>query len=699
MRERYTGNFTLSRDTTAKEVLHCFALAYFAATPKNQRSIEGLIEALCEDSYTKYEKYMQYPSLDASIEGSDRLTAVSEYSVELNDWRSSIQKARKTLRTIFEEARERSKNPKLKQRYTKTMADKRDEAIKTLSNKDRNLKKIINKIRTKQVSIRKQVASRYRTSLYQFTAYNYEKEKENVKAKSWIESAYWNAEAVGTIIDNYDQYVYVHSTSYSARQIKEIPLSVMAEVARVALDVEELKFDMFNPADIYAIKKSSLPKLMKDYSNVMSKCYINAESITHTPLLSLITFHLRNKECVPISLKKSLTPNPPVKLIGTKGESYADYQPLIDNYTYALSYLEGSNKSADIRRTLNIQQKLDTLIEIKKIDYKHNIETFSVDFEFNYSRMGNDIGIELSNEYYKLVTASMTWNALPMNKEGKVIGAYTGGAGFTQISQILLKYPKTKKVFEEISQHRKTAFTTALSFYVGNNITLPNILNLQQILNKKLDRIKIEKSIEDHLSKYNENYNKASNKKIFVKDVYAIYLIALNSLLLYSREDEDEILKIQSALAEFAINVDNNKIASLLPSGTLKSFGWIKKSNKWKPKVKQTKAQKINVQQYAKVAYQEDRASKLEALYFYTEGKGITSGNNFTISSDVLDDFYKKQITMTIYGLITKKGSKIFLTPPELEEEKKSGRNVKSISDALGFRVMPYFIIGNSSSD
>ena len=696
MRQRYSGSFSLGRDTTAKEVLHCFALAYFAVTPANQRSVEGLIDALCEDSYAKYEKYMQYPVVDSAVEGTDRLTAVSEYSTELNEWRRKIQQARKDLRNVFEQAKERSKDPK-KTRYTKALSDKRDKAIKILSDKDHDLKRILNKIKTKRVSIQKGTSSRFRQKLYIFTAYDYSKEKENIDAKSWVESAYWNAEAVGPLISNYDQYVYVHSTSYSARQIKEIPLSVMAEVARVTLDIEELKPDMFNPADIYAIKRMSLPTLLREYSDMMIKHYTNTDNISHTPLLNIITDQIRNKSCIPISLKKSLTPNPPVKLIGTKFRPNQDHAPLIDNYTHVIDYLSSGSKSTNQRVGARIQETLEELIEIKKIDYKHSIETFSVDFSLNYSSLENKLGMELSNEYYKLVTASMTWNALPSDSQGKVIGAYTGGAGFTQISQILLKYPKTRKVFDEISEHRRTAFAAALVSYVGDNIQFPAILNLNQILNKKTDRVQIENSIEQHLKKYNENYANASNKTALVKDVYALYLVALNSLLLYSRQDETEMQRIATALREFEVNVDDKKIASLLPSTTLQSFGWIKKSNKWQPKAKQTRPQRIMVQQYAKVAYQEDRASKLEALYFYTEGKGSLSNGSYTVSSDILNDFYKKQITMTIYGLITKKGSKIFLTAPEIEEEKQAGRKARSISDALGFRTTPYFIIGNAS--
>jgi hypothetical protein len=698
MRQRYSKSFSLGRDTTAKEVLHCFVLAYFAVTPANQRSIEDLIDALCEDSYAKYEKYMQYPVIDTAVEGSDRLTAVSEYSTELNEWGRKIQQARKDLRNVFEQAKERSKNPKIT-RYTKALTDKRDKAIKILSNKDHDLKRILNKIKTKRVSIQKGTSGRFREKLYTFTAYDYKKDKEDVAAKSWVESAYWNAEAVGSLISSYDQYVYVHSTSHSARQIKEIPLSVIAEVARVTLDLEELKADMFNPADIYAIKKKSLPTLLREYSNMMIKHYTNTDNISHTSLHIIITNQIRNKLCIPISLKKSLTPNPPVKLIGTTNNPNIDHAPLIDSYTHVIEYLSTGHtqKSTSQRAGQRIQEMLSKLIEIKKIDYKHTIETFSVDFALNYESLENKLGIQLSNEYYKLVTASMTWNALPSDSKGTVIGAYTGGAGFTQISQILLKYPRTRKIFDEITEHRRTAFTSALVSYVGDNIKLPAILNLNQILNKKTDRVKIEHSIEQHLKQYNENYANTSNKTALAKNVYAMYLVILNSLLLYSRQDETEMQRITTTLIEFQVNVDNKKIESLLPSTVLKSFGWIKKSNTWTPKAKQTRSERIMIQQYAKVAYQEDRASKLEALYFYTEGKGSLNNGSYTVSSNILNDFYKKQITMTIYGLITKKQSKIFLTAPEVKEEKQAGRKARTISDALGFKTTPYFIIGNAS--
>jgi hypothetical protein len=77
----------------------------------------------------------------------------------------------------------------------------------------------------------------------------------------------------------------------------------------------------------------------------------------------------------------------------------------------------------------------------------------------------------------------------------------------------------------------------------------------------------------------------------------------------------------------------------------------------------------------------------------------MNSSNVYNVVSEVLNKFFKKQITMTIYGLITKKGSKIFLTIPEFEEQKKNNANLTQISNALGFRTTPYFLIGNGGDE
>lgn len=684
-RQRYSKTFTLGRDTTAKEMLHCFALAYFAVD--NNPSIEGLVDALCEDDYSKYENYMEYPLLPGAkeISGSQRKTLLDLYEDKpsvLKSFEDAMDKARKTL----EEFEDKQKTRKL----TAKQLEAKAKNLKILEEKDKNIKKILNTFK-RNVKRFSNISSKiYRDKLYKFTA-------DDPSAQSWIKSAYWTAESIGkkNIIGNYSDYIFAHSTSQTSRYIKEQPLSLVATITSSLLEIEQLKPDMFNPADIYIIKKSALQEIVNDYVNVINDIYIKSEDkLNHTPFHRLITTHIREKKCIPISLKKSLTPNPPAHLTGTLYNVHEHHLPLVDSYTHIIKYLSTGLPG--------LEEKINELITINKVKYKHSIETFDVNFTFNYSELSQKIPelkrkqIILSNEYYSLTTASMTWNALPTNEQGRTIGAYTGGAGFTQVAAILKKYPATRSVFEQIKEHRKNAYLLAMSEYVENssNITIPSVLNKSTILNEGTDRKSIYNSIKKTVKSYD----------VVTKNIYALYLVYLNSFLLYGSVNNKEIQVIKESLSNFAINVSNEKIKGLIPTDTLRKYGWTGASKKQlSPPKKRTPTNNLNqnkVREYSKRVYQEDRCAKLEALYFYTGGKGsMSAGGDYIIDNAVLNEFFKKQITITIYGLITKKGSKVFLTVPELKEEKKQNANLTSVSDALGFRATPYFLIGNGADE
>jgi hypothetical protein len=165
--------------------------------------------------------------------------------------------------------------------------------------------------------------------------------------------------------------------------------------------------------------------------------------------------------------------------------------------------------------------------------------------------------------------------------------------------------------------------------------------------------------------------------------------VTLNSLLIEksitgsNSDDARQIKEIWAALGEFASDISNEKIESLLPKSTREAYHYGAKS--------QTGRQRRSLKQYAKIAHQENRVAKLEALWFFMSG-----------GSAHLNHYFKKQIALTIYGLITKKGSKIFYLEPNgvyKSGEKKGQKKFKSISDSLGFRSTPYYLIGNSGSD
>jgi hypothetical protein len=693
MRQRYSGSFSLAKDTTAKEMLHCFALAYFAVTPSNERSIEDLTRALCEDNYSKYDNYIEYPLLPGS---KDITASAKKQALELyNHKPSSLIKFELAMIKAHKEVKE-LKDKQTKRKLTKNQLQSLEDNLKIITDKDKTIKKILNEFKSGIKRTTTKSSNLIKNKLYQFSA-------NDASAVSWVKSAYWTADALGkkNIIGNYSDYIYAHSSSQTSRYIKEQPLTIVASLTSSVLGIDTLKPDMFNPADIYIIKKNSLNAIIDDYKKVISEIFADETSLKYEEFYQLIKKHITDKECIPISLKKSLTPNPPSYLTGTLTSLNEHHLPLVDSYTHIISYLN-DNLS-------NLQQKINDLIHINYVKYKHSIETFDVNFTFNYSDLSKQISelegrkVILSNEYYSLTTASMTWNALPTNAQGKTIGAYTGGAGFTQVAAILKKYPETNKVFDEIKKHRKNAYLLAVSPYVDHIdhrslIKIPSVLDKSTILNELSDRKIIYDSIKNTI-KYHSMFSEN-----FAKNVYALYLVYLNSFLLYGVANKKEIEDIKKNLEIFVVNVTNEKIKGLIPTDTLRKYGWTGKDKKsLKPPSQKTIANKLkqaNIKDYSKRVYQEDRCAKLEALYFYTEGKGtMNSSNVYNVVSEVLNKFFKKQITMTIYGLITKKGSKIFLTIPEFKEQKKNNANLTQISNALGFRTTPYFLIGNGSDE
>lgn len=673
MRERYQGDFSLSRDTTAKEMVHCFALAYFAVceTGGQEPSIDGLIDALCEDKYTKYNRYISYPLISSSLSDTQKkhLRSIHEALPLLN---SSILSTLEELHQL----KQSIKTITRKKVDTRTKKDLRD--LASFKKKQEGLVKKVNTFKNKKSSLvggKSTSKSSLQNKLYIFSG-------ENEDALSWVKSAFWTAKALKSkniIQGGYASYIYCHSTSYHVRLVKDIPLTE-ACLRIIAEQGINTRADMLNPADIYAIKTASFKSTIDLYKRETDK--IVSGEVSNASSFNLLTRRLiTTKAVIPISLKKSISENPTVYLTGMSQNLPPELDELVDEYTEIIDYFSGINDPNTLKK------EIETLVTINKIDYKHTIETFAVNFSFNYSNLSQNIprlqdrNIILSDEHYSLVTASMTWNALPTNKEGRVIGAYTGGAGFTLVADILRKYPGTKTIFNQIIEKRKMAFAAAMAVVgvsVPNN-KFPQILNKQTIINESRDQEQIKLSINSLLPKNIANSTLKNN-------IYGLYLVTLNSLLIdksitgSSNSDEKEIKEIWAALGEFGRDISNEKIESLLPKSTRDAYNYGSKTQSGK--------QKRAIKQYSKVTHQENRVAKLEALWFFMSG-----------GTAQLNHYFKKQIAMTIYGLITKKGSKIFTLEPAglYKSGKRAGqKKYGSISDALGFRSTPYYLIGNA---
>jgi hypothetical protein len=663
MRQRYSGSFTLSKDTTAKEMLHCFALAYFAVCKKKNidPSIEGLTDALCEDNYSKYDRYISYPLITSNLKDSqkNKLNTIHEAfpaltRKKLNELEELYQVKEAVRKITKKKVSDRTSQD---EKNLKQFKSKQEKLVEQISNTE--------EIRKSFVSSRSTSKQTIKNKLYIFSG-------DNEGAESWVKSAFWTAQIMskkGLISESYSDYIYAHSTSYHARLVKDIPLTE-ACLRIIASQGISTRADMLNPTDIYAIKTQQFSSIINKYKKETEK--IISGEVNNASSFNFLTGNLiRSKSMIPISLKKCTTENPTVYLTGLTQNLSVELEPLVDQYTLLIEYFSRL-KDPEI-----LKNEIETLVTLKNIDYKHNIETFKVYFDFNYSELNipdsDGKKIKLHDESYFLATASMTWNAMPTDKSGSVIGAYTGGAGFTLVADILKKYPTTTKIFNQIVGKRKLAFKTALSS-IGIDVKdsdLPMVLSKKTILNESADQNKIKTQIQRLVPQKNP---------IFYKNIYGLYLVTLNSLLIGESIDSKEIKEIWKSLGSFTKQIKNKKIESLLPKQTLEAYNFAKKS--------QTSIQSGTLKQYAKIAHQENRVAKLEALWFFMSG-----------GKQHLNDYFKKQITLTIYGLITKKGSKIFILEPDgvyKSGEKKGQKKYKSISDALGFRTTPHYLIGNA---
>ena len=322
MREKYPGDFSLSRDTTAKEMIHCFALAYFAVCERKNEipSIEGLIDALCEDKYTQYNRYISYPLITSDLSESQKknLKSIHEALPLLN---SSILSTLEQLHQLKQDIKAITK----KKVDSRTKKDIRD--LASFKKKQEALIKKITTFKNKKASLvsgRSSSKSSIEAKFYIFSG-------ENEDALSWVKSAFWTAKALKSkniIKGSYASYIYCHSTSYHVRLVKDVPLTE-ACLRIIAEQGINTRADMLNPADIYAIKTTSFKSTIDSYKKETEK--IISGEVSNASKFNLLTRSLIvSKQVIPISLKKSTSENPTVYLTGISKDLPAELDELVD---------------------------------------------------------------------------------------------------------------------------------------------------------------------------------------------------------------------------------------------------------------------------------------------------------------------------------------------------------------------------------
>ena len=385
-----------------------------------------------------------------------------------------------------------------------------------------------------------------------------------------------------------------------------------------------------------------------------------------------------------------------------------------------------------------IMQFISDLVDIKKINYKDETLQPNLIFELNYEGVNIEGG---GTEKWKLDTPGDTFN---MQKSGGT--AWSGGLNTNGIHQILTNYADYNQVFREVQTLRKSAF---MEIYKGltNDNTMPaeikSILEKSEIIYMQKDLTKIQNNLNKEayirflvraieklsrpyrgeLAKYgihgdNEalmltrkektvTINKKGEEREVTRKVSALkkgqtitklqtkQLIAKSTEIEYDKIIKGKVSDInvgdyifilnKSGKLENGTRIQNINIRKrvITLSAPLKAGTGAKAPsttalilNPWQTNVVSS-SELANIRGTKSQTYLEEKFSKLQAFYMYMRG-----------GRQKLNEVLKKQIVLTIYGLVSKKGGKLF--DPDLT---KNVRDKVFSKNAISDYVIPAFLI------
>jgi hypothetical protein len=433
-------------------------------------------------------------------------------------------------------------------------------------------------------------------------------------------------------------------------------------------------------------------------------------------------------------IKKSTPINVGYKIIGTL-MNYAKTKIDIDSYTkfvFAFDELLRENNKGKILKFI------DDLVHIDKLNYKDETLQPNLIFHLDYAGVAIDGG---GFEKWKMDTPGNTFN---MQKIGGT--AWSGGLNTNGIHEILSNYTGYNSIFNKVVNIRNKAFEEVYNGLTKETVipsTVRSVLNKSEIIYKQkdlkviLDNLNptaymyyLAKSIEELSKPYRgqlERYGVSGSEGLqLTKKVTTIVikngkeeevtetvstlkkgqnvvklttrqLIAKSTTIEYDKIISGKITQVNPGDYIFIVD-KNNKLESgtkIVSINRTKKIITISKAltGGTKANAPQATAVILNPMQTNIVSsdeltkikgsisksqtYLEEKYSKLQAFYMFMEG-----------GPSLLNDVLKKQIVLTIYGLVSKKGGKLF--DPDLYDEVKGKIFTKN---AISQYVIPAFII------
>jgi hypothetical protein len=565
-------------------------------------------------------------------------------------------------------------------------------------------------------------------------------------ANTWVKSSIDIARFLISKLNLNSNYEIYHHKSKFGKLIKDDCLTKIA--TKLNSKIISSKPDVYNPTDIWIIEKNS----KTDIENELKKYIIDKDvnivgnySANENTYRTIIEKYYIKKKIYQISLKKSKTANNIInseylasknkltgigfKIIGMNANADRRIED-IDPYTkFLLAFDQVLNEGNETK----IMKFIEDLVKINKLNYKDEVLQPNLIFELNY----NNVKIPHSEiEKWKLDTPGNTFN---MQKIGGT--SWSGGLNTNGVHHILTNYPKYNKIFSNLKAIRLNSYK---EIQTDPSSIVTNILNKSEIVYKQSDLKKIKDDLGNTLYLYFLARSIENISKPFrgIKVLYGI--TDAETLALTRKEPTGEIIIVdgkEKIVKEFIENTKKTQHQIRLQikqckkgdtvifyedhddakkgikqkfyaffvsaNGTVENGTRIEKVDLSQNKITLSKPIKsggknltlLVMDGYASnivtntalkklkgadkqknITYLEQKYSKLQAFYMFMQG-----------GPELLNEVLKKQIVLTIYGLVSKKGGKLF--DPSLTKVVK-GR-VFAKNALKDFLIAPFMIVGD----
>lgn len=548
---------------------------------------------------------------------------------------------------------------------------------------------------------------------------------------SWIKSSVDIAKFLISKLNLNNQYKVYHQKSEFGRMIKEECID------RIVTDLDLEKFskepDVYNPTDIWIVRETKVntierrlrDKIIDAPPGMVTKNYLSNK---HT-YKSIIGTFFRTKDLYQISLKKaSPSGNVKYRMIGSL---YGIPSQDIDPYTKFISILDDIIKEGNEQK---FNQFISDLVLLRKINYSDEVLQPNVTFTLRYGQLDVSNQVLGENENWKLDTPGNTFN---MQKIGGT--AWSGGLNFNGIHLALKNYTQYMPIFREMKKLRYKSFEELYSQLFSGKQVPANVKNIlmrkDEIIYKKDDLNTLKTSLgneENYKQFLVEAIKKLSHPYRGEKSLYGISAVGSMDI------QESGISKLKDGQDAIALSIDPIKKGDTVITYTDKinyksitargsSFNKIRKNDivfirKINPRGLETSAtstktrvKSVNIKNKTITLTKpisSGGSGNLVAVIFNPIQVNILSDNKLR-SVDVkileqkfsklqpfwmfmrggpqrLRDFLKKQIVLTIYGMVSKKGGKIF--EHNFAEGKTIGAQLKT-KNALEKYIIPQFAI------